>query len=634
MNRGNLFLVFCFSIILLGLRAPLYAELTLVSCEPDKVYYEPGETVKISVEVKNGGDEETTNNLRISVKWNLADRKEFGLIPISLKPGEILRTNVSWVPQEESWGCEITGELLNSRDGTVLTRKSETCAVHHTPFAVGQHVGIFGAMTKPGQGFFANLGGFRWPAEELMETARRYYATWCEQFAWAPSDFDYLAPKEETWWSGNGYYLQSKAGIKNVIDEGHRRGIRAFMYTWNGATVLPGLEFARQHPEWIQRTSLGQFVGRYDQRFFEVEVPLIINEDSRGGEVNINRYLTVDVYDPAAIDFTTREVIRSIEMFGWDGIRFDGHWVLEGISWDGETVYGYDGCMQAHGQDPDLLSLRNMKRGTENIHKFFPKFLFGYNYGVEYQAAGARQPKTFDFCAKDGVILWESSRCMYREGDPNHTWDAALDAFRRETDITRKAGGYEYVISPDQGPVSFAPGFARHYLPALYASGAHLFAVAFTDEASRKHYPDASTEEAIPIHRFAMRYSRFLYDRAIRFGIPAGSDFKIAGEGLWRSDLVTTQPGFNKNELFVVCHILGKRATDTINPNDKAEPVPVTQSRVSLALPASLKILEAYLVAPEKEPVSIEYESGVLRQTLILPDTPYWSMLVIRLKRM
>ncbi|MFH0796577.1 MAG: hypothetical protein V2A65_05900 [Candidatus Omnitrophota bacterium] len=612
----------------------VYADPTLLSCESDKIYYQPGETVKIMVVVKNNTEQETANILRISVMWNLTDSEELKKIPISMKPGEVFRMSVSWVPKEEFWGCEAIAELLRL-DSTVIRRKSETFAVHHTPFASGQQVTVFQACQKSGEeNFGVNLGGFRWSTDELLKTARDYYVTWCEQSGVPPSEFSNLAPEEESWWSGWGCYQQSKGGIKKVIDESHRYGIRAFMYHAPIVTGVPGIEFARQHPEWVQRTNLGQFAGRYDQHFLEVQVPGIIDDATRNAANVGSSYMHVDVYHPAVIDFAANEIIRSTKMFNWDGIRFDGHWTLDGISYDNQVTYGYDGYMQAHGQDPDILSLRNMKQGIAIIHKFAPEFLFGYNYGFEYRNMGAQLPRTFEFCANNSAIVWESSRCMNREGDPYHTWDMALDAFQGEVDITRKAGGYEYIIPPDPGTVAFAPGFARHYLPVLYASGAHLFASAFSNEQSMLHYSGFSTEESIPIHRFAMRYSRFLYDLSIRRGLPAGCDLKVEGDGLWRSNLITTQPGINKNERIIVCHILGKRANNVININDRAEPVPVTKCKVSLVIPASMKISSVSWIAPEKDFIPIEFKSDILKQTITLPDTPYWSALIIQLRKL
>ena len=186
-------LLFGIAVLLPWLVAPSFAELTLDKVQPDKVYYTPGETITVEVVVGNPDAAAATARLTVELVRDLDTAAPLSAAAVTVEPGKTQM--VTATAKAQPWlGIEAQATL--SRNGKALATRSEYCTCArtvHQVFNPLQFNNVVGNMTDKELDDYVN---------GIPDLYRKAHANAGEQFAWAPSDFDDMAPEADRWWAG------------------------------------------------------------------------------------------------------------------------------------------------------------------------------------------------------------------------------------------------------------------------------------------------------------------------------------------------------------------------------------------------------------------------------------------------
>ncbi len=228
---------------LLLLVAGVHAELLIQQVWPEKVFCKPGEAVGLQVVVANPDQAPASAHLRVELVYDLDSTIKLAEQDITIEAGQSFTWQGPWRAQP-LLGLELRATL--TRGGVRIARKSEyaTCAAS-----------VFQVLMS-GKG---NHGGMQFSgtvddsidkyAPEFARQWRMQSGNFFDYFAWGPSDFDCLTPKQGKWWSGQACYDTSEPNIIAVFKAFHAHGMQALTYGKAAAGGVVGAENLRRRPE-------------------------------------------------------------------------------------------------------------------------------------------------------------------------------------------------------------------------------------------------------------------------------------------------------------------------------------------------------------------------------------------------
>ena len=132
-------------------------------------------------------------------------------------------------------------------------------------------------------------------------------------------------------------------------------------------------------------------------------------------------------------------MLQASRQFGYDGVRFDGHWILGDVA----SGLGYDlqGRRPSGGDSPDKVSAQILQQVRDDTRRHKPDFAIGFNYGDHYQRGGARNPTAYrTACGKGGMILWEGATF----GKDYSDWRRGAKKLRENALRVHQNGGIHY----------------------------------------------------------------------------------------------------------------------------------------------------------------------------------------------
>ncbi len=193
-----------------------------------------------------------------------------------------------------------------------------------------QRVAIFGGYSGSHGKSFHTDDHYR----EVYRNMRKTYNNAVEHFAWAEDDMVEMSPTADVWYSGQTCYRINKSGLQRMIGIAHENGIAQATYRQIRHVRLSRLEdslgLSWDH-RWQFNFPIGQWEGCNTQildRFrFKEFVPYEHGVTTGGLLKPWWQSFNPDQSDPSPrmVRIAAEEAIRSIEMFDWDGLRWDGH---------------------------------------------------------------------------------------------------------------------------------------------------------------------------------------------------------------------------------------------------------------------------------------------------------------------
>ena len=573
-----------------------------VAC--DKIRYLPGATLTGSALVQDVGGKGGSGTVNLYLEHTLADREKVKSLPVTLStPPQTLTFDIP-LPKEEL-GYALVAEYV-SADGADHSEAAE----YFTIAANFQRVALFGA----------NPGGTRdvtqaeEPIRQALTASRRDYYNACEYPFWAPDDLLAMTPATDYWFSGQANYHMNKQTLQRQIRLAHAQGIAMVTYGKWCVSGPAGWEAVYDRP--------GDFTGTYSQPIgswdshntwvFDLrrngeQVPYSPRPHGKGpwfddwwnDFVGITPDSSLSMIRSAA-----EETARSVEMFGWDAIRWDGH-----------PRAGWNACGRSGQYDAWAA------RQTQTLVRYFkdvmarqqPDFRHGYNYFLIEKNKGyewAKEDFELDELARGGGLLMNESI-----GNASGGWSFAEIAnnLQVEGDLSRERGGCYLGISFAASPRD------RLIESALWAA------------AGCRPYNNAMTRE---VRRYCTRFAQFTLDERLRrLATPEKVLAPQTATRLWWQPFVYETPLDNGRRQLVV-NLLNLPVQDKRPPRDgKAAPVwnmpPGTDPVVfALTLPDGLRATGANLIDPQ----TLETRPLELRDNHFeAPAVAAWSVAVIDL---
>ena len=307
--------------------------------------------------------------------------------------------------------------------------------------------------------------------------------------------------------------------------------------------------------------------------------------------------------------FGAEEIVRSTDLLGWDGIRWDGQFVVS-------------------GDDGDEISARNTKLVKEIVWKKYPKFLHGYNYlNPQYSDKAIEvndypsvpSLKDFEECCRDGgLIMNEGLRDFSNRNFSHRTMWVFAEAMALEGDWVRNLGGHYLAIGFDRATI----------LDTLYN---HIFFMV----AGARPYGQRGTTSVGHFWRFATRHSALVYNTSRRrLAKPEEMVSVESPAPVWWKPYTYLRPcGDNRSQVLV--NLIGQPENGRFNEL-KQPPPPVQKNvRVKFELPQGWHAGKGYQVSIEIDGYQRDVvpENGPDGTVLVLPDLRYWSIAVLELER-
>ena len=566
-------------------------ELTLLRAAPvavaavtvDKIHYAPGDIVGAQAELL-GGAAGGAFTFRAEVVTELDAAREVFTTNVQLAPGEKKSLPFQFKLSNAEFGHELRGALVAG--GKEAHSSSEFFGVSKNVYRVGITGRHVGQSTR-------NLTPER--AAEVMTANVRAYANYFECFAWAPCDYSDLTPKTEEFVSGQTQYPGSVTGMKLQLAEAHRRGIKAITYGKACGAGISGFLTYQQHPEFFGH-SFGSGPATEQMSTFLLERMLEndynFNRPSDGGWRHWASLWTRFDSNPA-VDFGADELVRSAEMFGWDGVRWDGHFV------------------------------ENQRRCVDRINAKRPGYVHGYNSA--FANCGSKlflPPDQSDFhdIAKDhGLIMDESVRGHSRWTDGSMR--TFYEGICREADYVKRIGGLPLYITFDMGS---RQDVTWNVLSGLAAGQRYTYLTSPGDYAFGT------------LPKFLTRYSSVVWDDTAMVA-NAAQHFAVTlapgsptNAAVW-FDQSTWLRKLPDGRQQVLLHLLNFPGYRHFAQRVQTPPTWLSNVTVSAKLPTGAQLTRAFHVSPDlvegHHALTPKTEGG--SATLVLPEVKLWSIVVL-----
>ncbi len=563
------------------------AKVVMTRVWPEKIVYRPGETAKITVDLENKTKAELAVTVALAINHGLAERDELPVQPADLAAGGKLTLSFAYpVPQGRKWGHEAQA-TVKAAGGELLAQGREYFTVGENPWELGHYSTLFGIRDGKKNKSIDN---------SILPKFRRAYITTLEGYSWQPSVFDDMTPKTEQWRSGQGAYKEGKEDWQYLIQRAHDMGMVVVTYIQSISYGPVGIDFARRHPDWLTYGKDGRPLGAW----FDVDAltawrdnPEAQNPSTVGG-VGTGSFLNSK---PEVGEYWIQELIRSAEMFGWDGFRSDGN---------PSIVEGYDstGALQKL-PDAAAANAAFLKTVRQKLTARFPHFLFGWN-----NVAGG-YPQMYNGEAEEDVMLpgayslYEHFRSASQPSSPYYPWKKAVFYLQKEADPIRARGGFPHV-----GWMG-----CNRYLDAVTsACGQHV---------------DANGRNA-NYGRFEFRWSEFIWDCQLRFVRPGDQAVKVEGPAqVWWQDFVQSR-ALPDGRQRVIVHLINMPANDDEAWADRA-PAPAANVRVTFAVPPGKKLARLAALSPDGTDDVIDAKPAA-DGSLTVPELKVWTLVVAEFK--
>lgn len=551
----------------------------------DKVRYRPGEAVAATLEVRNLSDREQTVTARLHLRSTLRHTStDLQQESLTLPPRGTL-TRVFSVPAKEWWGHCLTAVLLQGD----RTATRETCfSVHDSLWAVG--IGHAEPIMTDDDRFRGHL------QHGFVAGLRAKYSNWIDLFFYAPCDWACHASPLAEWWSGQTGYHHKEENLKAFAALCQREGLAMAAYASRNPAGPFGWAVARQHPDWFGAG--GRITGRYNVEQLEKW-----NDPAWRATRPEQAWwlLRVDLTRLDALDYGIDRLLEGIDRYGWDAIRFDGHYTV--------------------GQD--AVSTRNMRRLKERVWEQHPGLHLGYNYGRgPAWGAGGWTHELREAMAGGGMYMQEGIR-NWRHSDQAYTsWRHYAENELRIARRIHAFGGHYHCIWDLHNPELTETQRLYKLIFGLIAGG----------------HPAYGSHDAVSVGcenwgAFMTRWSELLWHRALRPAPEAAKRIEVDNDTLYWKPLVQERV-VSKDERLVILHLVNPPTDDAIARGGMPEPVS-TPTTLSYAPPPGETVEKAWVLHPERDmtngafcPVS---ERGG-RSEVTLAQLTHWAVAVWQLR--
>jgi hypothetical protein len=551
------------------------------SLRTEKVVTAPGAPAAAICEIVNVGKEPWQGTLDLVLVSGIANRQPVGTIKAVVPAGEVVMLR-----QEFDVGPHLFGR------GLVATLADASGPVHtrDTVFAVADHFWDVALGTITG-GIIANSGmyGDRTPAliKEQLAQMRERFSNWFEKTFWAPDDWGNLTPTESEWYSGQAARHEHASYLAQHIAAAHEHGIKAISYGKGMAGGPSAYELLRRQPElFVRNDRTGRWGANAD--FWDLHHW----NDASARAKEPKKFTTSwhrippDLSRLDALDHGIDQLIASARQFGFDGVRFDGHFTAV----------------------DDTVSTFNMRRLKERLWREQPDYLFGFNFCAPLDYASPFPHEVREGLAGGGMWMNEAIGQWTRKGSGAFTsWrDYAREELASSRRIQKAGGTYHFIHRLPSEPTE-QQRYYKFVISALAGAhpcyGDHEFAPGATNWG-----------------RFLTRFGGLFWHPQRAAIDPEAIGLEVTGlpaDVEWRLWPQTVPVAADRE--WLVMPVLRYPATDEITKTD-AYPAAATGGRVALKASALRdRVTGAWWIEPDAAPQAITMQGGILTLPPIAP---------------
>ena len=303
------------------------------------------------------------------------------------------------------------------------------------------------------------------------------------------------------------HYFSSASAWRTLNRRAHENGMYTVTYVAIFLQALGGSEFMRKHPEYISFMRDGSVTGEISTvttpyfRDYYRDYPESVKHaydqpmytPGLRGTFPDTLNTIVNVTDLEAVKLGVQSYLEGREFFGYDGVRFDGHYLVPALGdplAPASMVMDWQGRPQPTGKQADELSARNMRYAIGTTYKRYPDFMFGFNdASLRPDANGDEvlERAVSKITYPGSYILDEVAKGALVNAAPDNRWEDMIRIQGIQADRARKLGAFLHSGWPP-GPgqkevdtrqikaMGWAPGAAldlravppqRRVLPAL-----------------------------------------------------------------------------------------------------------------------------------------------------------------------
>ncbi|MHB9025484.1 MAG: COG1470 family protein [Armatimonadota bacterium] len=564
--------------------------LTITRVSPERICCRPGDTAKIAVDITNSGTAEVTANVALTICYSLDSREKLPGQTVTVPARGTATASFTYpIPKNRKWGHEAVA-VLSDESGASLATAGEYFTVGDNPWEVGHYLTLFGLFGRKDNGQID---------KEILPRYRRGYVTMIEAYSWQPSVFDAMSPKEDVWREGQGSLKEGKDDWQYLVQQAHNMGMGVVTYIQYFSYGPVGAEFVRRHPDWLRYDDKGRPSGFW----FDVDALTKAREDA-DANVGTPGGFSIGLFPPNLEDkvgqYWIDEMSRSKAMFAWNGFRSDG-------TPGPVSARDFRGTVQ-EVKDQDGEQARFIRKIRVELTKRHPDFLFGWNHVVFDPDGNHTGQQSSDAAIPGAYMLWEAFNSAGHPSSVLHNWKRMAHDLQREAEYIRMRGGFSHC--------GWMP--SNRYLEAVVsACGSH------TDSWGREAYAN--------YRRFEFRWSEYLWDTALRFVRPGADAVTVeAPARIWWGDFVHARdlPDGGKR---VIVHLLNMPEKDDDAWADRP-PAPVTNVRVTVAVPTGLKLNKLVAFSPDT-PGDMVTAAPNPDGSVTLPQVALWTVVVAELTK-
>ena len=423
-------------------------ELSVTSLETGKLMNRPGEKNSASAFIDNTSSHDRKVRAKLFVETKLTDAK-------TVFEGDITVPAHSSIP----FKCEFETEYL-MRGGAnvhfVLSENGKEIANGKTSFAISDFA------PESVRFAFVNVGVCHQNGSEDVwsDFLMRNKIGIIEYYLWMRSTVRGITPEEDSWrpmTESPGYYkyVIEKQFIQSFVKQCQAKGVNVI----SSITGLYNYKEALKEPEQILYCENGQ-PSIYNGMIYE----------------NRERVATFKVhgYTKDFVDFWANDMIKSCQMFGWQGYRFDWYFIpdapndplyLNISSPDWRDMYGKTG--KEYYPDPDKTAVERLTQYRSIMEKFNPDFIYATNIHANAKSA-RRNPGYLKAATRKALLIYEYMLGLNRK--PLHTFKSWSSALAEDVQRARVNGGQPTVAFALLFPNDSVSGNLAQYL--TFAAGA------------------------------------------------------------------------------------------------------------------------------------------------------------------
>ena len=549
----------------------------------DRVHYRPGETVRATARLvgASGG-----GSYRLVARdvTELDKSREVFSREVRVEDGADTSVEFSYEVGENVFGHELRCAL--EEDGEEVHSGSAYFGVTEDVYRMG----ICGDSGPQGV-----QGLTRERAAQIMRGNKRSYANYFERFAWAPCDYSNLAPDRELFWSGQTQYPGSITGFQNLIGAAHEVGVKAITYGKACAAGIDGFQTFRRHPEYFKHRPRGPVTEKFNVFYLERMLANDYNLRAKPIDGGWQHWasLWTNWANDETVRFGARAIMDSIEMFGWDGVRWDGHFTNK------QQIF------------------------LDMFAEQYPEFVHGYN--TAFAGPGTKQfiprrPEDLETISRDhGLIMDESVRNWSHTNFSPGTMRPFYGALCREADYVKRLGGLPLFITFDMA----SPQDQAFNVLCGLAAG------------ERYCYLTSPGEFAYgPLPKFLTRYAAFVWDDTRRVAAPAKRISVEVGEGpedaepWWRESVWLREAPGGRQQILV--NLLNPPGYPAFCNRVQTPPSTLREVRVGIETPEGAELTRVVHISPDlvdgHEVLEAQSSGGATEVTV--PRLRTWSIVL------